>query len=71
MKFRFSFILCLIVAYFQFCTSLFAAEAQNYVVQPRDTLWKIAQKVYSDGYKYKLILKANNLKNPVKPKIEF
>jgi nucleoid-associated protein YgaU len=33
-------------------------------VQKNDSLWKIAQRVYKDGYKWTEIAKANNLKNP-------
>lgn len=35
--------------------------ADTYTVQAGDSPWLIAQKVYGDGTKYKLILEANNL----------
>ncbi len=34
---------------------------RTYTVQPNDSYWSIAQKVYGNGSKYKLILQANNL----------
>jgi len=36
----------------------------EYVVTKGESLWKIAQKKYGDGYKWTEIAKANNLKNP-------
>lgn len=36
---------------------------ENIVVQKNDSLWKIAVKVYGDGYKWTEIAKINNLKN--------
>lgn len=36
----------------------------NYTVKEGDTLFIIAQKYYSDGYKYSEIVKANNILNP-------
>ena len=34
---------------------------RTYVVQPGDTLWKIASKILGDGNKYQEIMKLNNL----------
>ncbi len=34
------------------------------IVKKNDSLWKIAVRVYGDGYKWTEIAKANNLKNP-------
>lgn len=51
----------------------------EYVVKKGDSLWKIAEMKYNDGYKWSQIAKENNLKNPgsieigqklVLPKIE-
>jgi len=51
----------------------------EYVVKKGDSLWKIAEVKYNDGYKWNQIAKENNLKNPsnievgqklVLPKIE-
>jgi len=39
-------------------------KSGEYVVVKGDSLWKIAQKNYNDGYKWNEIAKANNLKNP-------
>ncbi len=36
----------------------------TFTVESGDNLWKIAVKVYGDGYKWTEIAKANNLKNP-------
>ncbi len=36
------------------------------VVRHGDSLWTIAQKIYGDGSKYRLLSKANNLKKPYK-----
>ncbi len=36
----------------------------EYVVKKGDNLWKIAVDKYKDGYKWSLIAKENNLKNP-------
>lgn len=36
-------------------------EEQTYVVQPGDSLWIIAQKVYGNGAKYPLIAQANDI----------
>jgi LysM repeat protein len=56
-----------------------ANNENNVIVQSNDSLWKIATRVYGDGYKWTEIAKANNLKNPnviskgqklVLPKIE-
>ena len=38
--------------------------ADTFTVESGDNLWKIAVKVYGDGYKWTEIAKANNLKNP-------
>jgi LysM repeat protein len=38
-----------------------SAAFQTYTVEPGDSYYKIAQKVYGDGTKYPLILRANNL----------
>lgn len=38
-----------------------ATEEQTYIVQPGDSLWTIAHKVYGNGAKYPLIAQANNL----------
>lgn len=35
-------------------------EENDYTVQPGDTLWKIAQKVYGKGWKWRKIYKANS-----------
>jgi len=47
-------------------SSLKPGELKNgeYIVAKGDSLWKIAQKNYNDGYKWNEIAKANNLKNP-------
>ncbi len=37
----------------------------SYIVQPGDTLWSIAGSELGDSYKYKEIMKENNLKNAV------
>lgn len=36
----------------------------NYNVKKGDNLWKIASTIYGDGYKWGLIARENNLKNP-------
>lgn len=36
----------------------------EYVVKKGDSLWKIAEAKYNDGYKWSQIAKENNLKNP-------
>lgn len=36
----------------------------EYVVQKNDSLWKIAEKIYKDGYKWTEIAKENGIKNP-------
>ncbi|MCX7838397.1 MAG: LysM peptidoglycan-binding domain-containing protein [Anaerolineae bacterium] len=36
-------------------------EEQTYIVQPGDSLWIIAQKVYGNGAKYPLIAQANDI----------
>jgi nucleoid-associated protein YgaU len=36
----------------------------SYTVVHGDSLWKIAVRAYGDGYKWVIIAKANNLKNP-------
>lgn len=36
----------------------------KYIVQKGDYLWKIAQKVYNDGYQWTKIAKANSISNP-------
>lgn len=36
----------------------------SYTVQHGDSLWKIAENVYGDGYQWTKIAQANNLKNP-------
>ena len=36
----------------------------EYVVQPGDSLWKLAQKAYENGYKWTEIAQLNNLQNP-------
>jgi LysM repeat protein len=38
-----------------------ATEEQTYTVQPGDSLWIIAQKVYGNGAKYPLIAEANDI----------
>lgn len=38
-----------------------ATEEQTYTVQPGDSLWIIAQKVYGNGAKYPLIANANDI----------
>lgn len=38
-----------------------ATEEQTYIVQPGDSLWIIAQKVYGNGAKYPLIAQANDI----------
>ncbi|GEM_PF-791910 len=38
-----------------------AVGEQTYTVQPGDSPWTIAQKMYGDGTKYPLIMSANNL----------
>jgi LysM repeat protein len=38
-----------------------ATEEQTYTVQPGDSLWIIAQKVYGNGAKYPLIAQANDI----------
>jgi nucleoid-associated protein YgaU len=38
----------------------------NYVVVENDTLWKIAETKYNDGFAWKEIAKANNIENPNK-----
>lgn len=40
------------------------STADTFTVESGDNLWKIAVKVYGDGYKWTEIAKANNLKNP-------
>jgi len=45
-------------------TAVEPAQAQYYVVQKGDTLWKIAQQHYGDGKKWKLIADANPLLDP-------
>ncbi len=42
-------------------TSNVPINEQSYVVQPNDSPWTIAQKVYGDGTKFQLIMTANNL----------
>jgi len=37
------------------------AGDQTYTVEPGDSLWVIAQKMYNDGTKYKLIMEANGI----------
>jgi len=37
---------------------------ENIIVKKNDSLWKIAVRVYGDGYKWTEIAKVNNLKNP-------
>ena len=39
-------------------------NVDSIVVSDNDSLWKIAVKVYGDGYKWTEIANANNLKNP-------
>ena len=39
-------------------------EGQVYVVKKGDSLWKIAETVYKDGYRWLDIAKANKLANP-------
>ena len=39
-------------------------NSDRYRVQKGDSLWKIAVRAYSDGYKWPTIAKANNLVNP-------
>lgn len=36
----------------------------EYMVQKNDSLWKIAEKIYNDGYKWTEIAKENGIKNP-------
>ncbi len=40
------------------------AKGQVYVVKTGDSLWKIAQAAYNDGYRWLDIAKANKLSNP-------
>lgn len=42
-------------------TTTEATISAHHVVQEGETLWGIAEKYYNDGFKYKEILKANNL----------
>lgn len=42
-------------------TSETTSEEQTYVVQPGDSLWTIAQKMYGNGAKYPLIAQANDI----------
>jgi len=39
-------------------------RSDEYVVKKGDSLWKIAEIKYNDGYKWSQIAKENNLKNP-------
>jgi nucleoid-associated protein YgaU len=39
-------------------------QAETYTVKPGDTLWKISQEVYQDGYRWEEISRANNLDSP-------
>jgi nucleoid-associated protein YgaU len=39
------------------------APERTYVVQPKDTLWSIAKKVYGDPKRWKDIAEANNVTN--------
>ena len=39
-------------------------SSDEYVVKKGDSLWKIAEVKYNDGYKWSQIAKENNLKNP-------
>lgn len=41
-----------------------ATSTQRYVVQEGDSLWKIAQEHYGDGYKWVDIMEANHMQNP-------
>lgn len=43
-----------------------AAAANTYIVQPKDTLWSIAVKVYGDGKKWRQIADANGISDPKK-----
>jgi nucleoid-associated protein YgaU len=43
-----------------------AMAGNTYTVQPKDTLWSIAVKVYGDGKKWKQIADANGISDPKK-----
>lgn len=45
-------------------TDATSETADSYTVQQGDYLWAIAEKIYSDGYKWVDIANANNLDNP-------
>jgi LysM repeat protein len=42
---------------------------RTYTVQPNDSYWSIAQKMYGNGSKYNLILQANNLTEKTKLRV--
>lgn len=41
-------------------TAAVSTNANTYVVQPRDNLWKIAKKVYGQGFAWRKIFDANS-----------
>lgn len=45
-------------------TGAVTVQQQNYVVQQGDSLWKVAQNAYGDGYMWLKIAQANNIQNP-------
>ncbi len=45
-------------------TQMASTESQQYTVEKGDSLWKIAVKVYGDGYKWVEIAKENKITTP-------
>jgi nucleoid-associated protein YgaU len=45
-------------------TQMASTESQQYTVEKGDSLWKIAVKVYGDGYKWVEIAKENKINTP-------
>lgn len=42
---------------------------QNYMIQPGDTLWKVAAKFYGDGHRWQDIATMNRIADPTKLRI--